>query len=197
MILETERLILRSFTENDAADAYEYLHEPMVHCFACMKTETMDDARKAVLDRAKDGEYYFAITLKENGKVIGEIDAMPEATAPDEDDPHLRVLESAHIDDNEYFSQMVHDDIDTIIRDIRAAHKHDSVSAPELSVAEQMKKDLEEVANFKGSKMERTVILYCKQLQIDYKKLTEEEFRALIQILRKSKLYIGGGRGKR
>ena len=52
MILETERLILRPFTENDAADAFEYLHEPMVHCFACMKTETMEDAKKAVLDRA-------------------------------------------------------------------------------------------------------------------------------------------------
>ena len=40
--LETSRLILRPFTANDAADAFEYLHEPMVHCFACMKTETMD-----------------------------------------------------------------------------------------------------------------------------------------------------------
>ena len=84
MMLETARLILRPFTEADAADAYEYLHEPTVHCFACMKTETIEEARKAVLDRAKDGEYYFAITLKENGKVIGEIDAMPETAAPDE-----------------------------------------------------------------------------------------------------------------
>ena len=89
MILETERLILRPFTESDAADAYEYLHEPMVHCFACMKTETIEDARKAVLDRAKDGEYYFAITLKENGKAIGEIDAMPETHAPDEENAVL------------------------------------------------------------------------------------------------------------
>ena len=85
MILETERLILRPFTENDAGDAYEYLHEPMVHCFACMKTETMEDAKKSVLERAKNGELYFAITLKENGKVIGEIDAMSEATAPDKE----------------------------------------------------------------------------------------------------------------
>ena len=113
------------------------------------------------------------------------------------DDPHLRVLEAAHIDDHEYFSQMVHDDIDQIIRDIRADHKHDSVSAPELSVAEQMKKDLEEVANFKGSKMERMVILYCKQLQIDYRKLTEEEFRWFIRILQKSKIHHSGGRGKK
>ena len=84
MILETERLILRPFTEDDVADAFEYLHEPTVHCFACMKTETLDDAKKAVLDRARDGEYYFAITLKDSGKVIGEIDAMPESAAPDE-----------------------------------------------------------------------------------------------------------------
>ena len=83
-MIETQRLILRPFAEGDAADAFEYLHEPTVHCFACMKTETIDDARRAVLERAKDGEYYFAIVLKENGKVIGEIDAMPESPAPDE-----------------------------------------------------------------------------------------------------------------
>ena len=88
MILETERLILRPFAESDAMDAFEYLHEPTVHCFACMKTETIEDAKKAVLDRAKD-EYYFAIVLKENGKVIGEIDAMPENPAPDEKDAVL------------------------------------------------------------------------------------------------------------
>lgn len=116
---------------------------------------------------------------------------------PDKDDPHLRVLEAAHIDDHEYFSQMVHDDIDTIIRDIREAHRDDSVSAPEMTAAEQMKKDLEEVANFKGSKMERTVILYCKQLQIDYRKLTEEEFRWFIRILQKSRIHHSGGRGKK
>ena len=93
MVIETDRMILRSFTENDVADAVEYLHEPMVHCFACMKTETMEDARKAVLDRAKDGEYYFAITLKDSGKVIGEIDAISEATAPDEENAAREYLQ--------------------------------------------------------------------------------------------------------
>ena len=81
-MIETERLILRPFVENDAADAFEYLHEPMVHCFACMKVNTLEEATSAVLERGKDSEYYFAIVLKENGKVIGEIDAMPEATDP-------------------------------------------------------------------------------------------------------------------
>ena len=65
-------------SESDAEDALEYLKKPMVNCFACMKVNSLEEAKKAVLDRAKDKELYFAIVLKENGKVIGEIDAMPE-----------------------------------------------------------------------------------------------------------------------
>ena len=80
---ETERLILRTFREEDAADLYEYLKEPMVHCFASMKLASLEEAKRAALERAKDKEYYFAIVLKENGKVIGEIDAMSESSAPD------------------------------------------------------------------------------------------------------------------
>ena len=33
-MIETDRLILRSFREGDAADVLEYLKEPMVNCFA-------------------------------------------------------------------------------------------------------------------------------------------------------------------
>ena len=116
---------------------------------------------------------------------------------PDKDDPTLRVLEAAHIHDDEYFSHLVNEDIDRIIRDLRDKHRKDSTSAPEVSVAQQMKKDLDEVANFKGSRLEKQMVLYCKQLQIDYRKLTEEEFRWFIRILKKSKLYKGGGRGKK
>lgn len=78
MIIETERLILRPFLFEDADDVYEYLHKPAVNCFQCMKLETIDDAKKEMLNRIGETEYYFAIVLKENNKVIGEIDAFPE-----------------------------------------------------------------------------------------------------------------------
>ena len=83
-MIETDRLILRPFVESDAADTYEYLKAPTVHCFASTKVNSQEEARQAVLERTKDKEYYFAIVLKENGKVIGEIDAMPETPAPDD-----------------------------------------------------------------------------------------------------------------
>ncbi len=84
-ILETERLILRPFREGDENDLFEYLEKPSVNCFDCMKLKDIDEAREGVKKRAEDGEYYFAITLKENGKVIGEIDAYPEKDPHSED----------------------------------------------------------------------------------------------------------------
>ena len=84
-MIETERLLLRPFTEADAVDAYEYLKEPLVNCFACMKLHSLDEAKAEMKKRAEETEFYFAIVLKETGRVIGEIDAYPEAAAPGED----------------------------------------------------------------------------------------------------------------
>ena len=93
-----------------------------------------------------------------------------ERYRPGEDDPHLKVLQAAHISDDEYFSHMVLDDLNLIIRDIREAHKKDSESAPQTTVANELKENLEAVENFKGSRDEKLVVLYCEQLGINYKK---------------------------
>lgn len=73
-----------------------------------------------------------------------------ERYRPGEDDPHLKVLQAAHISDDEYFSQMVRDDLNLIIRDIREAHKKDSESAPQTTVADELKKKI-----WKRSKISR------------------------------------------
>ena len=55
----------------------------MVNCFACMKLSSLVEAGKEAVRRSEDNDFYFAIVLKENGKVIGEIDAHPETSQPD------------------------------------------------------------------------------------------------------------------
>ena len=57
----------------------------------------------------------------------------------------------------------------------------------QTTVANELKENLEAVKNFKGSRDEKLVVLYCKQLGINYKNLSDEEFRWLIRILKKSK----------
>lgn len=84
MTLETQRLILRPFEESDAADIFEYLREPTVNCFACMKINSMAEAEEQARKRMND-DYYFAIATKDTGKVIGEIFAHPENDPERED----------------------------------------------------------------------------------------------------------------
>ena len=78
MTIETDRLLLRPFQERDAEDVYEYLRKPSVHCFESMKVTSVEEAKRDMVRRSKDGDCTFAIVLKETGKVIGEIDAAPE-----------------------------------------------------------------------------------------------------------------------
>lgn len=84
-MIETERLILRPFLESDAEDIFEYLKAPMVNCFACMKLNKLEEARAIVQQKVGETEYCFAIVLKANGKVIGEIDGYPESVNPGEE----------------------------------------------------------------------------------------------------------------
>ena len=88
--IETERLLLRPFCESDAADVLDYLSGPLPHCFTGLRINTLEEARAEVSKRSEDNDYCFAIVLKETGRVIGEIDALPSDYKP----PMLRSMET-------------------------------------------------------------------------------------------------------
>ena len=111
-----------------------------------------------------------------------------EKYQPEENDKTAYLLQAAHVDEGEYFASRVHRDIDAIIEDIRENHRGRSDSALNNSVAEELKQDLEEVARFKGSKLEQLIMIFCKQTKLRYNKLTEEEKQWLTRIMRKSEL---------
>ena len=111
-----------------------------------------------------------------------------EKYQPQEEDYYLQILQAAHINNDEYFSHMISDDLHAIIKDIRESHKKESDTAPENTIMDELKKDIEDATSFKGSLQEKQAILYCKRLGIKYNKLSDEEFRTLIKILNKSSL---------
>ena len=115
---------------------------------------------------------------------------------PGSDDRHQKILVSAHINEHKYFSNIAHDDIDGILRDIKAAHSGDRDSAPADDWVENLERDIEYVSSIQGTPQKRQAALYCRRLGIDYKKLTDVEFEMLIQILRKSKLLRNPDGGK-
>lgn len=81
--LETERLILRRFTEEDIPELYAIFHDPEVTRFVPWHLETLDEAqtfytqRYELIYRQPLGCAY-AVCLKDSGKVIGYVNTNME-----------------------------------------------------------------------------------------------------------------------
>lgn len=102
-------------------------------------------------------------------------------------DLYLRTLELAQVPEEEYFSHVVADDLNEILRDIREAHKTDSTTADEPSAAAQVQQQLQTAMNFEGSSDEKKARALLATLSIDYDVITKEQFVNLIEVLRLSK----------
>jgi RimJ/RimL family protein N-acetyltransferase len=75
--IETERLVLRRFTQQDAADLFEYLHQPVASCFLSLALADIRDAEREALERSTH-DNSVAVCLRESGKLIGDLFAEPE-----------------------------------------------------------------------------------------------------------------------
>ncbi|MDO4990392.1 MAG: hypothetical protein Q4E45_07795, partial [Eubacteriales bacterium] len=77
------------------------------------------------------------------------------------------------------------------IADIREAHKKDTTTADTVNPSDTARQELEAAMSYEGSAEERQARLFCKQLGINYDKLSRDEFASLINILKKSSLLKG------
>ena len=105
----------------------------------------------------------------------------------EENDLHLRTLEVAQIQEDEYFGNLIADDLKGILRDIRSEHRPDTMTADEVSFAENIQNQLRDAMNFEGSSEERQIRSFLATFGIDYDKLSKEQFVSLIEILKLSK----------
>ena len=74
-----------------------------------------------------------------------------------------------------------------ILRDIREQHHPDSMTADEISFAENMQNPLQDAMNFEGSSEEKQIRAFMATIGLDYDTLTKEEFVSIISGLKKSK----------
>ena len=69
----------------------------------------------------------------------------------EENDLHLRTLEVAQIQEEEYFGHLVADDLSSILRDIREEHRTDALTADDDLSAAAVQKQLMEAVHFEAS----------------------------------------------
>ena len=89
MILETERLILRPWCDDDAPDLYIYASDPEVGPSAGWSPHTSVENSREIIRAVLSAPDTFAVCLKENGKPIGSIGFHRNDLAEDDDEYEL------------------------------------------------------------------------------------------------------------
>lgn len=107
--------------------------------------------------------------------------------APGEDDLYARTLELGQVQESDFFSHVLHDDLDGIIRDIREAHRKDRTTADAQPSLEDVKEKFEQAVG-QGSDLEMLNQEFCDKLQIPFERISSEDFSAFLRILSLSRI---------
>ena len=107
--------------------------------------------------------------------------------APGENDVYMRTLELGQVQESDFFSHTIHDDLDSIVRDIRDAHVTDRTTADPQPTLDDIKERFQQDLQL-GSNEEIIIHEFCDKMQIPFDKIASEDFSAFLRILSLSKL---------
>ena len=110
---------------------------------------------------------------------------------PDEDEFAQRELNACYVDEYEFFRNVIQSDLGEIIKDLRKSHAGETETAPDISIVEGIRSDLEAYKNFKGNRSEKEFALMCKRWGINYSKVPDDEKMVVMRFLRRSKNFKG------
>ena len=106
------------------------------------------------------------------------------------------MLDVAYIEDDAYFFNLLHCDLDAIAKGLREAHKKDPDAAPDDMIASQFNSIVENVASItneaggtKKNLMDLLLYYFSKEIRIPLDKLTSEEKDMLMSIFERSGRY--------
>ena len=107
--------------------------------------------------------------------------------APGEDDLYMRTLELGQVQESDFYSHVIHDDLDSIVQDIREAHLKDKTTADPQPTLDDVKEKFEKALE-QGSQEEMVIHEFCDRMQIPFEKISSEDFSAFLRILSLSKM---------
>ena len=172
---------------NLSDDMIDLLESGKINNRLLSEIATHEDFRRLLTDVEIYVDRIADMRINDLNAVLGVVRNAAMERCPDENDLYVRTLELAQVDEDEYFSHVIHKDLDRIISTIRENHKTDRTTADTVSPAADAQKQLQDALNFEGSDEEKKVRMYLNTLGIDYDSLTKEELVTQINILKKSK----------
>ena len=115
-------------------------------------------------------------------------------------DHYMKTLEAATIKEDDYFANLLGNDIAGIAKDIKEAHKKDSNTGSDTTEVDEIIDALEQVQTADNA-TQAQMIMYSKMFKINFSKMDPYEFKTYTDILQRYsdafKMPKGNGRGKK
>lgn len=112
----------------------------------------------------------------------------------------MKTLEAATIKEDDYFANLLGNDITGIAKDIKEAHKKDSNTGSDTTEVDEIEDAFEQVQKADNA-TQAQMIMYSKMFKINFSKMDSHEFKTFTDILQRYsdafKVPKGNGRGKR
>ena len=103
-------------------------------------------------------------------------------------------MELAQVREAIFYSQVIHKDLDTIVKSIRDAHLKDNTTAdvnPQTEAsAEEVTQMWCEAMDYSGTMNQKRAYLLCSLMKVNYEKLSPEDQKAMERISQKSPLFV-------
>ncbi|HEY8395535.1 MAG TPA: GNAT family N-acetyltransferase [Bacilli bacterium] len=168
VVLETERLLLRSFQESDLEDFFEYASVPGVGEMAGWVHHQAIEASKKILDSFIAENEVYAIVHKANNKVIGSL-GLHQSWANEEDEyKDLRLKEIGYVLSKKYWGRgLMPEAVKKVIAYYFENNILDAFTVSHFSFNNQSKRVIEKC----GFEYVKTTNVHLKQLQKTYENL--------------------------
>lgn len=162
-IIETNRLILRAWTENDLNDFYEYASVEGVGEMAGWKHHDSIEVSKKVLQSFISGKNVFAIVYKANNKVIGSLGLHKSWADGEEGYEDIKVKEIGYVLSKSYWGMgLMPEAVKSVINFLFDKCDLDAVTISHFASNGQSKRVIEKC----GLKFVRKEDFYSDQLEL-------------------------------
>lgn len=163
--LETDRLILRSWSENDLEDFFEYASVDGVGEMAGWKHHKSVEVSKKILDSFVAEKNIFAVTLKENDKVIGSLGLHPSWANDAPEYRDLKVKEIGYVLSKDYWGKgLMPEAVREVIRFCFETIGLDALTIGHFKINDQSRRVIEKC----GFRFVKNGEYYSKQMQKNF-----------------------------
>lgn len=114
---------------------------------------------------------------------------LSEQFYPDSDDYYMKLLDASHIEDDDYFLNIIQNDLKAVISDIRANHRKDSENATDINITDKINETFDDINNYNGNLIDLLMYYFCKEIHLPLSSLSNEEIQTMRALFQRSGRY--------